>query len=113
MSGLYKVCMACKNSDSISKNGTCVFPSCGGGNCFKYFTPRENPAEKTLLDEFAMAAMAAIILNNRHNETEAPFRGVVSKISALSYKVAAAMMKERGRRDEMGNRRRKNNENVL
>lgn len=96
MSGLYKVCMACKNSDSISKNGTCVFPSCGGGNCFKDFTPRENRTGKTLLDEFAMASMAAIILNNRHN-------GVVSKISALSYKVAAAMMKERNRRDEMGN----------
>jgi len=107
-------CKLCRGLGVVYGNpltGT-VCPACGGtgiartavgaGGTGMARAAVSTPAEKTLLDEFAMAAMSAIVLNNRHNETEVPFCGVVSKISALSYKVAAAMMKERNRRDEMG-----------
>ena len=104
MSELYKVCKACKNSDSVSKNGSCVFPSCGGGNCFKDFTPRENPAEKTLLDEFAMAAMKAIVSKTDMETTPVcAVREKMRQTARGAYRYARAMMKERARRDEMGN----------
>lgn len=94
MSELYKVCKACKNSDSVSKNGSCVFPSCGGGNCFKDFTPRENRTGKTLLDEFAMAAPDRVFSEGHHG---------MSALARTAYQYARAMMRERNRRDEMGN----------
>ena len=104
MSGLYKVCMACKNSDSIPKNGTCGFPLCGGENCFKDFTPRENRTGRTLLDEFAIAAMAAIISKAPHDSTPlCEVEGKIIRICGGAYSYAAAMMRERARRDEMGN----------
>ena len=58
--------------------------------------PRTNAPVKTLLDEFAMAAMAGSDL-------------AIWKINGAGgladncYNVAAAMMAERARRDEMGN----------
>ena len=59
-------------------------------------TPRTNAPTKTLLDEFAMAAMAGSDL-------------AIWKINGAGgladncYNVASAMMAERSRRDEMGN----------
>jgi hypothetical protein len=62
------------------------------------------PAEKTLLDEFAMAAMVAIVSKTEAEVT--PFYSAVEKIRQTAggaYCYAAAMMRERNRRDEMGN----------
>ena len=60
--------------------------------------------KKTLLDEFAMAAMAAIVgkipLGTCDEGEEDPDHGMTAR-GAYSY--AAAMMRERARRDEMGN----------
>ena len=60
--------------------------------------------KKTLLDEFAMAAMAAIVgkipLGTCYEDEEDPDYGMTAR-GAYSY--ATAMMQERNRRDEMGN----------
>jgi len=56
-------------------------------------------APKTLLDEFAMAALVAIIRNNQGTATNDD----IDDLCALSYDVAAAMMRERARRDDNGN----------
>ena len=96
--------MTCKLCGGLGKalRGM-ICPACGGTGV----TPADNmstPAEKTLLDEFAMAAMAAIIgkipLGTRDEDEEDPECGMTAR-GAYSY--AAAMMKERNRRDEMGN----------
>ena len=73
-------------------------------------TPRTNAPAKTLLDEFAMAAMEAIVgkrpymtvSNGDSDALETALMIVRSDVNG-AYTVAAAMMKERARRDEMGN----------
>jgi len=78
-----------------------VYPVCGGTGVTDNMS---TPAEKTLLDEFAMAAMAAIISKAPYDIT--PLCEVEGKISGIcggAYEYAAAMMRERARRDEMGN----------
>jgi oligoendopeptidase F len=61
-------------------------------------------AEKTLLDEFAMAAMAAIISKSEHSiSTTFEAMEKINQTCGGAYEYAAAMMKERARRDEMGN----------
>ena len=63
---------------------------------------------KTLLDEFAMAAMAAIVGKrpymtvSNEREMETALMIIRSDVRG-AYEIAAAMMKERARRDEMGN----------
>lgn len=75
--------------------------------CTDYLASIENPIrEKTLLDEFAMAAMGVIldkgILHGMPDETN-PFVVDAALCAKSSYDYAAAMMAERARRDEMGN----------
>jgi hypothetical protein len=70
-----------------------VCPACGGTGTARAAVSA--PAEKTLLDEFAVAAMQGLVSGH--------YDGGVRGIVAQAYDVAAAMMKERNRRDEMGN----------
>lgn len=65
--------------------------------------PRTNAPSKTLLDEFAMAAMAAIVGKNKPQTVGANEWEVEHMIAIGAYDYAHAMMKERARRDEMGN----------
>ena len=78
-----------------------VCPACGGTGTAP--SEKKKPAEKTLLDEFAMAAMAAII--GKHKPETVPLDEWLAehRTAAGAYSYAAAMMKERARRDEMGN----------
>ena len=65
--------------------------------------------KKTLLDEFAMAAMAGTCANSEYEKLRQALDGIVSEekqtsaLVSVCYDYAAAMMKERARRDEMGN----------
>ena len=67
------------------------------------------PPEKTLLDEFAMAAMSGTCANSEYEKLRQALDGIVSEekqtsaLVSVCYDYAAAMMKERNRRDEMGN----------
>ena len=96
--------MTCKLCGGLGKGALrgMICPACGGTGMARAAV--STPAEKTLLDEFAMAAMAAIIgkipLGTRDEDEEDPECGMTAR-GAYSY--AAAMMKERNRRDEMGN----------
>ena len=109
MTDLWNVCKACKNSDLIMINGTCGLPTCSAVNSFKDFSPRENRGEKTLLDEFAMAAMSGTCANSENEKLRQALDGIVSEekqtsaLVSVCYDCAAAMMRERNRRDEMGN----------
>lgn len=70
-------------------------------------TPRTNAPTKTLLDEFAMAAMAAIVGKRPYMTTTVGGLGdalvIIEADVRGAYTIAAAMMKERARRDEIGN----------
>ena len=71
---------------NTASDGSAICPSCGAST-------RTHPAirEKTLLDEFAIAAPSCV------------FEGITTPLFAnASYNYAAAMMAERARRDEMG-----------
>ena len=79
-----------------------VCPACGGTGTAP--TTASPPAEKTLLDEFAIAAMAAII--SKTEMEVAPsylFKEKIRQTADGAYCYATAMMRERARRDEMGN----------
>jgi DnaJ-class molecular chaperone len=97
-------CRLCNGTGIISSVGLtgCTCPVCGGTGTTT--SEKKRPAEKTLLDEFAMAAMAAIVSKTEMEIT--PFYSVKEKIQQTAggaYSYAAAMMAERNRRDEMGN----------
>lgn len=98
-------CQCCKGF-GVYDQGQCGY--CGGVG---YIAIEEKPQPvKTLLDEFAMAAMAAIVgkrpymtvSNGDSDALETALMIVRSDVNG-AYTVAAAMMKERARRDEMGN----------
>ena len=97
-------CKLCRGLGVVYVNpltGT-VCPACGGTGMAPAAV--STPAEKTLLDEFAIAAMAAIVSKTEMEIT--PFYSVKEKIRQTAdgaYCYAAAMMRERARRDEMGN----------
>ncbi len=82
-----------------------VCPACGGTGMARASV--STPAEKTMLDEFAMAAMVAIIRKTppctceyyEEDELNSP----CNMAAGGAYSYAASMMKERNRRDEMGN----------
>lgn len=74
-----------------SLTGT-VCPACGGTGMAR--TAVSTPAEKTLLDEFAMAAPYRVFEEGHHG---------MASFASSAYCYAAAMMAERARRDEMGN----------
>ena len=60
--------------------------------------------KKTLLDEFAIAAMAAIISKSEHSiSTTFEAMEKINQTCGGAYEYATAMMAERNRRDEMGN----------
>ena len=66
------------------------------------------PREKTLLDEFAIAAMERIIAKRpymiAHSDDELAMANHIVRADCRgAYSYAAAMMAERARRDEMGN----------
>jgi len=95
--------MTCRLCGGLGKGALrgMICPACGGTGTTDNMS---TPAEKTLLDEFAMAAMAAIISKTEMEVT--PFYSVKEKIRQTAdgaYCYAAAMMRERNRRDEMGN----------
>ena len=87
-------CLRCKHKDKTVAESPCN--RCYNGVNFEDGNARESQPTKTLLDEFAMAAMAGSDL-------------AIWKINGAGgladncYNVAAAMMKERARRDEIGN----------
>lgn len=58
---------------------------------------------KTLLDEFAMAAIQGLISITKPAGTNMTTSEIFAELSEQSYSQAAAMMKERARRDESGN----------
>ncbi len=107
MTDLWNVCKACKNSDLIMINGTCGLPTCSAVNSFKDFSPRENRGEKTLLDEFAMAALKGLLSSDGYVWIDCDIGGDgitgEEAVSKEAFEVAAAMMAERARRDETGN----------
>jgi len=68
-----------------------VYPVCGGTGVTDNMS---TPAEKTLLDEFAMAAPDRVFSEGHHG---------MAAFASSAYCYATAMMQERNRRDEMGN----------
>lgn len=79
-----------------------VCPACGGTGMARAAV--STPAEKTLLDEFAVAAMAAIISKSEHSiSTTFEAMEKINQTCGGAYSYAAAMMAERNSRDEMGN----------
>lgn len=90
---LCPVCRACKKSDLIITNGSCGSETCGAGNSFKDFVERDHDT-KTLLDEFAIAAPDRVFEEGHYG---------MASFASSAYEYATAMMKERARRDEMGN----------
>lgn len=80
-------------------------PACGGTGMAGATV--STPAEKTLLDEFATAAMAAIIgkipAGEREYFEEDELNSPYDRAAGGAYSYASAMMRERNRRDEMGN----------
>ena len=77
--------------------------------CRKYLSEHENISHtKTLLDEFAIAAMERIIAKRPYmiaqsDDELAMANHIVRADCRGAYSYAAAMMAERARRDEMGN----------
>lgn len=80
--------------------------------CQRFLEMPVNPSPvKTLLDEFAMAAMAGLVVSAFKHLSEENAVGPVTEgamsimkdVGATAYLIAAAMMAERARRDEMGN----------
>jgi len=69
-----------------------ICPACGGTGMARAAV--STPAEKTLLDEFAMAAIQGLVSGR--------YDGGTCGVAVQAFDVAAAMMKERNRRDEMG-----------
>ena len=68
------------------------------------FEKELKPAEKTLLDEFAVAAMAAIVSKSEHSiSTTFEAMEKINQTCGGAYEYATAMMRERARRDETGN----------
>ncbi len=65
--------------------------------------------KKTLLDEFAMAAIAGTCANSEYEKLRQALDCMFSEekqtsaLVSVCYDYAAAMMRERNRRDEMGN----------
>ncbi len=107
-------CRLCKGSGIVygSPLSGIVCPACGGAGIARTGTGMacaavSTPAEKTLLDEFAMAAMAAMIGKAPHGECEYfeedRLNSPYNMTAGGAYCYAAAMMRERNRRDEMGN----------
>ncbi len=79
-----------------------VCPACGGTGTAP--SEKKKPAEKTLLDEFAVAAMAAIVSKSEHSiSTTFEAMEKINQTCGGAYEYATAMMRERARRDEMGN----------
>lgn len=108
-----KRCASCKYVDGIgcsNPTGPCSRAVEGYPKWKPKETAKERPATKTLLDEFAMAAMEGILSNSEYEKLrQITLDEVVSEekqteaIASVCYDYAAAMMKERARRDEMGN----------
>lgn len=93
-------CDVCKHKDLAGNESPCDV--CDGESRF------ERAPAKTLLDEFAMAAMAAIVGKRPYimvcdDEELETVRKIIAADCRGAYEIAAAMMKERARRDEMGN----------
>ena len=94
-------CRLCKGSGVVygsPLSGT-VCPACGGAGIARTGTGMacaavSTPAEKTLLDEFAMAAPCRVFEEGHHG---------MASFASSAYCYAAAMMAERARRDEIGN----------
>ena len=76
-------------------------PVCGGTGMARATV--STPAEKTLLDEFAIAAMAAIIGKHKPETVALDEWATEYRTAIGAYDYATAMMQERNRRDEMGN----------
>ena len=96
-------CKLCRGLGIVYGNpltGT-VCPVCGGTGMARAAV--STPAEKTLLDEFAMAAMAAIIGKHKPETVALDEWATEYRTAIGAYDYAAAMMAERNRRDEMGN----------
>jgi len=95
-----KLCRGLGVTYGNSLTGT-VYPVCGGTGMTDNMS---TPAEKTLLDEFAVAAMEAIISKSEHSiSTTFEAMEKINQTCGGAYSYAAAMMRERARRDEMGN----------
>ena len=101
-----KDCFSCMHEENPVDSAPCN--RCSDGT-FSQWERKESHPVKTLLDEYAIAAMQAIIgktplgtcedcefppefINSPHNMT-----------AGGAYEYAAAMMREKMRRDEMGN----------
>jgi len=96
--------MTCKLCGGLGRGALrgMICPDCGGTGMAPGAV--STPAEKTLLDEFAMAAMAAIISKSEHSiSTTFEAMEKINQTCGGAYEYAAAMMRERNRRDEMGN----------
>ena len=65
--------------------------------------PRTNAPTKTLLDEFAMAAMEGLMAMPANVVIDGKKTTSLSGYATASYGMAFYMMKERARRDEIGN----------
>ena len=92
-------CQCCKGS-GVYDQGQCGY--CGGVG---YIAIEEKPQPvKTLLDEFAKEAMGKLIeISSGTTMPREELGYVYNFISEQAWGFAAAMMKERARRDEIGN----------
>ena len=92
-----RVCLACEFEHLTQDQDPCAA-------CIEFgqFVPKESQPTKTLLDEFAMAAMG-IMATAMDQGYWTPGDDPNAEIAEASYQMAKSMMKERSRRDEMGN----------
>ena len=97
-------CNFCRGSGvfyGISQPSGTVCPACGGTGAVGATVSA--PAEKTLLDEFAKVYSKVYITEYVNTMHHWPSIDERLHMSEMSYDLAAAMMRERNRRDETGN----------
>ena len=94
-------CEVCGNNMTELEDDSFGCPCCSSEQEFR----SAPPPTKTLLDEFAMAALTGSLSNPEVmlDIAEEDLKSLAKAYSICSYEYAAAMMKERARRDEMGN----------
>ena len=107
MENQVKNCASCRH-----KSGTeCLRVANGEPRCppfvpgYPYWEPivEKTAQVKTLLDEFAMAAMEGLMAMPANVVIDGKKTTSLSGYATASYGMAFYMMKERARRDEMGN----------
>lgn len=94
--------MTCKLCGGLGKGALrgMICPACGGTGMASAAV--STPAEKTLLDEFAKAALCGLCSNGAAMAALSQDGKTMLSFPPMVYKISAAMMQERARRNDDG-----------